>query len=189
MAESSVNLREGILETGARILADFGFGRLTQPQVSKELGITQSRLTYYFPKREDLLIGVVDYASNLIAKEVYKRASGGSMVASSSKLFSLINWIVCDRKRTNLILNIFFESNESPELRERIKKIILKHQSIVGTALGKKANHPDAAIVMAVIWGLGIQHYILENERSDNETKRILKRFEKWLTVIEANLN
>jgi AcrR family transcriptional regulator len=173
-------LRNEILKAGAKILSSAGFGRLTQPEISKHVGITQSRLTYYFPKRADLLIGVVDYAINVIAKEVVKHAAQGSAV-SSKHLFALVSWIIRDRKRTQLILNIFFESQESPELKKRLKRIVLEHQAIVASALGPTADESDAAIVLAVIWGLCLQHYILASERTDEDATRILERFETWL--------
>lgn len=180
MAEFKENLRDGILKTGVNILSNLGFGRLTQPQVSRDLGITQSRLTYYFPKRIDMMIGVVEYATDIIAKEVGKRISGP---LSSEKLFSLVSWIVRDRKRTQLILNIFFESQESDELKKRIKKIIIGHQDLVARAIGRAPGDPDAAIVMAAIWGLGLQHYILDGDRKDKETIAILRRLEEWIEI------
>jgi AcrR family transcriptional regulator len=181
MTGTRKNLRDEIVATGARILGEFGFGRLTQPQVSKELGITQSRLTYYFPKRADLLIGVVDHATRIIANEVSERIAEGVSALSSRRLFSLVSWIVRDRKRTQLVLNIFFESQESPELRKRIQGMVRSHRKLIGSAIGRPEGHPDAAIVMAAVWGLSLQHYILGEELGDAESERILKRFEQWV--------
>jgi AcrR family transcriptional regulator len=54
--------RKGILETGVAILREQGLAGLTQPRVAAMTGLRQSHLTYYYPKRVDLLNAVARVA-------------------------------------------------------------------------------------------------------------------------------
>ncbi|MDH3319882.1 MAG: TetR/AcrR family transcriptional regulator [Betaproteobacteria bacterium] len=53
-----MHVRDRILEAALGLLAESGAHELTQPKVSKAAGVRQSRLTYYFPTRADLLQAV-----------------------------------------------------------------------------------------------------------------------------------
>ena len=51
-------VRERILDAAVKLLETSGVSKLAQPQVAKEAGVPPGHLTYYFPKRLDLLSAV-----------------------------------------------------------------------------------------------------------------------------------
>jgi len=51
----------GIVETGADILRTEGFTALTKRRIAKRLGISDGNVSYYFPTRESLWKGVIEY--------------------------------------------------------------------------------------------------------------------------------
>ena len=50
-----------ILEVGVDILRKQGFTALTKRRIAKRLGISDGNVSYYFPTRESLWAGVIDY--------------------------------------------------------------------------------------------------------------------------------
>ena len=56
-----MDVRSAILDAGSSLLREHGIAALTQPRVAAAAGVKQSHLTYYFPKRADLLIGIATH--------------------------------------------------------------------------------------------------------------------------------
>ncbi len=50
-----------IVETGVDILRTEGFTALTKRRIAKRLGISHGNVSYYFPTRESLWKGVIEY--------------------------------------------------------------------------------------------------------------------------------
>jgi AcrR family transcriptional regulator len=50
-----------IIETGVEILRTEGFTALTKRRIAKRLGISDGNVSYYFPTRESLWQGVIEY--------------------------------------------------------------------------------------------------------------------------------
>jgi AcrR family transcriptional regulator len=50
--------RQDIIEAGLATLREHGYAGFTQPRVATRAGLRQSRLTYYYPTRVDLLAAV-----------------------------------------------------------------------------------------------------------------------------------
>ena len=58
MARDPEGVRERILDAGVRLLREAGIRALSGSQVARHAGLSQSHLTYYFPRRTDLLVAL-----------------------------------------------------------------------------------------------------------------------------------
>jgi AcrR family transcriptional regulator len=68
-----------IVETGVDILRTEGFTALTKRRIAKRLGISHGNVSYYFPTRESLWKGVIEYE----LKFYYDKYYGESKIADS----------------------------------------------------------------------------------------------------------
>ena len=66
-----------IVETGVDILRTEGFTALTKRRIAKRLGISHGNVSYYFPTRESLWKGVIEYE----LKFYYDKYYGESKIA------------------------------------------------------------------------------------------------------------
>ena len=57
-----MDVREKVIAAGLWVLREEGLGAFTQPRVSRQAGVRQSHLTYYFATRTDLLVAVAERA-------------------------------------------------------------------------------------------------------------------------------
>ena len=55
-----ISTRQRILDAAIRIARKSGIKALTQPRVAAAAGVRQSHLTYYFPRKADLLAAVLE---------------------------------------------------------------------------------------------------------------------------------
>ena len=68
-----------IVETGVEILRTEGFTALTKRRIAKRLGISDGNVSYYFPTRESLWKGVIEYE----LKSYYDKYYGESKSADN----------------------------------------------------------------------------------------------------------
>ncbi len=68
-----------IVETGVDILRTEGFTALTKRRIAKRLGINHGNVSYYFPTRESLWKGVIEYE----LKFYYDKYYGESKIADN----------------------------------------------------------------------------------------------------------
>ena len=151
------NLRERILDAAVALLRRDGHKRLTGPKVAAAAGIPQGHLTYYFPKRADLLLSV--------ARRTVEKLGG---------------YVVKDRPRTRMLLALLVEAGDDAKLRETMVGGFAELRHMVATSLALDPDHPDAYIAVATLWGLGIQHLLLEGKVDDAHTDALLRRLAEW---------
>ncbi|HLL55596.1 MAG TPA: TetR/AcrR family transcriptional regulator [Myxococcaceae bacterium] len=179
------SVRERILDAALSLLRESGVKKFAQPRVAKVAGVPQGHLTYYFPKRLDLLKGVVQQAARDTAEEFERMlpAQGSGRVSKAMRkvAMGLVRKLIKDQERTRTLLAFVVESDGEPSVREGVADHTERLQALLGRLLGKDAKDPDVAIALAALWGLGLQHLVLGDRRGAAETDAIIDRLEQWL--------
>ena len=70
MKAPSRDVRAELLAAGRSLLAEHGVAALTQPRIAAAAGVKQSHLTYYFPRRTDLLLGIAESTLDAVLASV-----------------------------------------------------------------------------------------------------------------------
>ncbi len=171
---SDQNKRQLILETAREILSENGLSKLTQPQIASRLGIRQSHLTYYFPKRRDLIIALLDDFNDRAGKPSTQNNFKGN---DSEKLLHAYK-LITDPRRMRFFLSLILEAQDDPELKTIINNHIQKFNSLVVEQLDKKYEAEKVISILDLFRGLGIQS-LLDNKKQP--TKEILKTINRLL--------
>lgn len=171
------NLREHILDAGVALLREHGHSKLSQPQVARAAGIPQGHLTYYFPRRADLLLAIARRSIEQAAREM---AAVGPEVARQHAV-DLIAFIVKDRPRTRMLLALLVEAGDDDALRGTMVDGFARVRAMLADILEIEPDDPDAYIALATLWGLGLQHLLLEGKVDDLHTETLLRRLPEWL--------
>ncbi|MGY6275896.1 TetR/AcrR family transcriptional regulator [Methylomonas sp. MgM2] len=179
MPESNRNttVREAILSAGVSLLRGYGITALTQPKVATAARVKQSHLTYYFPKRADLLLGVAEYAIDNILHEV---EAGLTESASASALVDIISAAVIKGVPPRVMLGLIVAADAAPEIRPALQKLIRRVRDQIQMLLAKASMTADdrtALIFHAVVVGLAVMHDAQRTERSAQEVKTGLDLF------------
>ena len=69
-AERSARSRGALLESAARGLSRYGYGKLVLEQVAREAGYTRGALYHQFKDKEDLALAVVEWVHENWMREV-----------------------------------------------------------------------------------------------------------------------
>jgi AcrR family transcriptional regulator len=156
--------KDEILSAAVQLLGDHGFERLTGPQVAKKAHVRQSHVTYYFPKRTDLLAAVAGRFIETVAEEALRLHERGESTEG------LVTAVLGDRRRARTLLALFVASEHDEALREQLVQSVLATRAIMAKAIGVPEDDPRAALLQAALWGLGLQHLLIEKQ-----TKKELK--------------
>lgn len=183
---TKVKVRERILSAAVGLLEMHGVKKLAQPQVAKAAGVPQGHLTYYFPRKSDLLIAVAKRAMDRVLQDVSAVFSQTRTGSVADAVTDLISFVVKDRARSRILVGLLLEAENDPALHEVLIDYSNKFNGFVAQLLGREPGHPEAFVAQAALWGLGLQHLLYAGERSDQDTDqriRVLMEFIKTNSV------
>jgi len=166
-----MKVRDSVLVAGVTLLKEKGIAALTQPQVAKAAGIKQSHLTYYFPTRADLLLGiaeaVIGAAMENIASRLEKKPRHATLAATVAEVMTA-------GVPTRVIIGLIVAADADPEIRKPLRKLIRHVRAQVQAFLAKTgtgASAETALLFHATVVGLAIMHQAQMNSRSARELK------------------
>jgi DNA-binding transcriptional regulator YbjK len=178
-------LREEILDAAVRILRESGVKMLAQSRVARAAGIPQGHLTYYFPRRADLLVAVARRSVELAVRELDGFWSSEGWRAAGDdvrrRALAIIGFLIKDRERTRMLLGLLVEAEEDPALRAVLIENFGQLRQLLARALERAADDPDVEIAIATLWGLGLQHLMWGDHRPEAATDRLVDRLPAWL--------
>jgi AcrR family transcriptional regulator len=174
-------VRDRILDAAVDLLARHGPRALAQPQVAREAGVPQGHLTYYFPKKVDLVLAVAGRMRELLAAEVAPLLAEAGAEGFERRFLSLGARLAQNRGRTRMLLALLAEIEHEPSVRAHMQEGFVQLRRAFGLAMGRKEDDPDIDLVIATLWGLGLQHLLLEGRRTDEDTARLFDRLAEGL--------
>jgi AcrR family transcriptional regulator len=170
MATKNV-VRERILDAAVTLLQDVGVKRLAQPQVARAAKVPQGHLTYYFPKKADMLMAVAARFLEMLARDAV--ADGP---APGERLASVVTRLVKDRTRTRMLLGLLVEADNEEELRLAMQNGAAFVRGSLAAAFRLPQDGPEAHLALALFWGLGLQQFLLGDARTPQETEELVNR-------------
>jgi AcrR family transcriptional regulator len=144
-------VRQRILSAALDLVEQEGVEALTQPRVAKAAGVRQSHLTYYFPRKADLFVALLQ-----ASHERAPRAGADDAVAEASSL-------MLDRRRMRFFLAIVLGAAEEAELRPILAAHGRELTARIAAAFGRSADDPAAIAFVDLLRGAGLRK-LLEPE-------------------------
>ena len=111
--------REDIIQAGVAVLRERGLSGFTQPRVTAEAGLRQSHLTYYFPKRRDLLFAVARTAIECQLGAV-DAMLGETEPRATAKAIARLG---VEHENTRVIMALAQAADQEPALRELFREL------------------------------------------------------------------
>lgn len=159
-AATGADVRTHILDTAFGLLAEHGVAWLTQPRVSKAAGVRQSHLTYYFPRRGDLLAGVAQCFLERTSGVWLARAKQGTLGAR--QLPGVLTEALTDRRSIRAMLGLISAADEDPQIREALRGIVRLVRARLAALFGMLSIPNDAksvALAHTFIVGAAVLHH------------------------------
>jgi AcrR family transcriptional regulator len=182
-------VRERILDAAVSVLENSGLRKFAQPHIAKVAGVAQGHLTYYFPKRQDLVSALLTKFIELVKDDLPQALIDGAhdrVDTMRARALRVAAHILKNRQRARMLLGLIVESENDPQLREDLAENLKFVRSMLAKFLGRSPKDPDVEIAMAMFLGVGLQHLVLDGERTNEQTDEILRRVEDWLAAMPA---
>jgi AcrR family transcriptional regulator len=153
-------VRERILGAALAILREEGIQELTQVQVARRAGVRQSHLTYYFPRRHDLLEAVavrfIDGMERGLRETVVQAAGGGA-----GEVLRRLALAIGEPGHMRMFMGVVVAADGDPALRAVVIRESRRIQALLADVLGGDDATERAALASAVVWGLGLYEFAL----------------------------
>ncbi|MBI1651371.1 TetR/AcrR family transcriptional regulator [Hyphomicrobium sulfonivorans] len=135
-----------ILDAALDIIEHEGMKALTQPRIAKACGLRQSHLTYYFPRKADLYIALLE-ASHMRAE---------AKAARKVPLEGLLVALFFDPERMRFFLSIILEVGDDPDLQPILQEHGKGLCVAIARHLGRPDNDPDVESFVNEMRGVGV---------------------------------
>lgn len=159
-------VRERILNAALAILREEGIQELTQVRVARRAGVRQSHLTYYFPRRHDLVEAVavrfIDGVERGL-REVAAQSAGGDTRELLHRLAAAIG----EAGHMRMFAGVVVAADGDPALRAVVVRETLRVQAILAGVLGGDDAMERAALLLAAMWGLGFYGFTIGQPAGD----------------------
>jgi AcrR family transcriptional regulator len=141
--------RERILEAALTVLRDVGHGRFSVQKVAREAGVYQGNITYYWPRRRDLVLAlgvrvVEEYRRSFLAR--FRPAD----VDPSEVAMAFVRWMVEDaasEERVRLLPELWSMANADPEVAREVTRCYEDVTDALLAAIGAPRDRPCSAEV------------------------------------------
>lgn len=181
-----MNIRESILLAGVALLREQGIAALTQPRVAKAAAIKQSHLTYYFPTRTDLLLGIAEEAIRITMANLAARIDAAPQEATLA--VNLAEALIAGIP-PRIIIGLVVAADADPEVRKPLRRLIKqvrRHIQALLARAGLPADAKSALLFHATVVGLAIMHQARVNTESKREAREGIAAMLQLLTPAGA---
>lgn len=178
--ETTRNVKSRILDAAISLLRKAGAKKLAQPQVAREAGVPQGHLTYYFPRKMDLLIGVATQVATALQQEFEKGAS------SDERSSEALTDVVFNAERNRSLVGLITEADVEEEVSDTVQKAHRFAQLTISRLIARHPDEPEAQLTMALLLGLGVQQ-LLFKDRSKVEVQALIEQWQQWLQSTAIN--
>ncbi len=169
-------LRKRILDAALEIMRTDGLKRLTQPKVAAAAGIRQSHLTYYFPKKVDLIVALLGdhvhgeegHAAEEGHGHSHDQAHGheGHHHHDPEHIGSALDLVASDRRRISFFLNLIVEAEQEPALRRMVYEHMAAFDTVVARAYGRDVGDPDVEAFVDSLRGFGMKQLLRDDAKT-----------------------
>lgn len=165
----AANVKASILIAGETLLKEKGIAALTQPKVARAAGIKQSHLTYYFPTRAKLLLGIAEHTVSAAMARIAQCLADNPR---RDTLATTVSEIMIAGLPPRVVIGLIVAADAEPGIREPLCELIrdvrARIQSLLVTA-GLAASADAALLFHATVVGLAVMHQARMSPESAEE--------------------
>lgn len=176
--------RERIADAALRLLEREGPRAFGQVRVAREAGIAQGHLTYYFPKKVDLIAAVIERLSvnaRTRLTELLGRIAELDASGRRALLFAESRAMMEDRARIRVLLGLLGEAEHEPEIARLFLEREARGQALVAALLGEGHDALDAELLVATLRGIALVGLARPDDPAHLDA--LLARLERWVAA------
>lgn len=179
------DVRKHIVDTAIRLLEAEGPKGFGQTRVAREAKVQQGHLTYYFPRKADLVAAVHERFTEAGREEFARfmaRATNLTPAEVRKEFFTHARAMVRDRRRTRVLLALLAESLDDPEVARVLEERGAGQRAMAAMLIGRPHDDLDVDLVMAALQGVGLQHLVRRVDA--RKADALVGRLQDWVEAL-----
>jgi AcrR family transcriptional regulator len=149
--------RKLIYETAARLFAERGFDSVTVAEIAREAEVSEVTVFNYFPTKDDLFFGGMEFFEDKLIEAVRSRAPGVSVLAAFREpVLDGLPRLEAD-ETARVIAKSAALINASPSLQVRERELVARYTEVLAQLLADEgdleADDAEAAGVATALMG------------------------------------
>jgi AcrR family transcriptional regulator len=188
--------RQLILETAARLFVERGFDGVTVTEIARAAELSEMTVFNYFPTKEDLVFGRMEFFEEQLMAAVEQRAPEESALAAFGRM--VLAGIDQLPARTDMIAKAAMLIRASPALQAREREITMRYTARLAGIFTAETRSADddleawtaASALMAVHRGLleHVRNAVLAGHRGAQLTQGAVAQARRALARLESGL-
>lgn len=182
-----MGIKEDILTAGSTLLREKGVTALTQPQIAQAANIKQSHLTYYFPKRANLLLAIAEFTMTTLMDNVGTQLQAKPQ---GKTLADAVTKIMTDGFPPRVFIGLIVAADSDPDIRKLLRKLIRHVRAAIQRLLeqaGITTDEEATLLFHATIIGLAVMHQARLSKESKTEVHTGVNLMMRLLTPKRNN--
>jgi len=159
MTTGEKGVRQRILDAALKVLKKEGVSGLTQTRVAATAGLRQSHLTYYFPRKTDLLAATLE-ASH---RQAHKPKRGST--ESETDPVEAVRALMFDRNKMRFFLSVVAQASDQSEIRATLAAHARGVAEQLAPIFGRTAEDPDIIAFVDMLRGMGLRLLLETDEK------------------------
>lgn len=172
-AKSDNALPEKILSAAMTILQTRGVKSLSQAKVAAEAGIRQSHLTYYFPKKADLIAGLLQQHIDGAEQRLAELSAGESFASFDNSMAELTR----NQARMRFFLGLLVEADNNSELQTMLAAHIRQFDDMVACHFGRPSGDENVVAFLNTLRGFGMCNLVASESGKGPDIDQLIKTF------------
>jgi len=177
--------RAEIVRAALAFLREEGAQGLSQVEVAKRAGMRQGHLTYYFPRKADLVAAVARELQQEMHRELMALVAREQPKNAREAAAAVLTAHIADDERSRALLGLTIESERDPEAHDVLIEVVEQGRPLIAALLGPKGDEVAIDLVTAAIWGLELQQLFRRRNRA--EVRAVVERLLDWIDGPKAH--
>jgi AcrR family transcriptional regulator len=188
--------RQLILDTAARLFVERGFDGVTVTEIARAAELSEMTVFNYFPTKEDLVFGRMEFFEEQLVAAVQQRAPEESALAAFGRM--VLAGVDQLSARTDMIAKAATLIRASPALQTREREITARYTARLAAIFAAETGSADddieawtaASALMAVHRGLleHVRNAVLAGRRGAQLTQDAVAQARRALARLESGL-
>lgn len=166
-APSVAGTRERILDAAYAVLSGQGYDKLTQLAVCKAAAISQGHLTYYFPTRAALLLGLAEHCVYRQVEQMVRQMIDGAAAAPQpAELAAGMAARLRDRNNPRIMVGLLIAADGDARVKPMLREFIGNARRLIARVLvqcGAPASEENITLLHANLIGLAMLNFAYDD--------------------------
>lgn len=181
------DMRARILDAAYGVLCEQGYDKLTQLAVCKAAAISQGHLTYYFPTRAALQLGLAEHAVYREVEQLVRQVLAGGGPPSRGGMAAAMAAKLRDRNKPRVMVGLLIAADGDARVKPAVREFIANARKMVARVLeqcGVQASEANITLLHANLIGLAMLNFALDEESfSDSIEGAVATLLHNWEKV------